>query len=204
MVDAIEKEASELVDKMPEPQEHAIRAEEQARPATFSIVDRLGRPFDPAVHVTKPDGTPEVNVDGTIRQKRGRGARRPESRMGVPARPLSSPQAAGTAIAEGIFSIGQLVGGEEWRPVLSAEHGIDERGSMRDAWVAYCEQKEITDVPPGVAVSLCVIGYIIPRFAMPKTKTRFETAKEWVGGKLGAWRGRKAGRNAARSDNGSN
>jgi len=191
MTDTIEKEAEGLVEKMPEPQEHTIRAEEQAKPATFSIVDRLGRPFDPAIHVTKEDGTPEVNVDGTIRQKRGRGARRPESRLGIPGRALSSPAAAGTAIAEGIFSVGQLIGGDEWRPVFSAEHGINERASMRDAWVAYCEQKEITDVPPGVAVSLCVIGYIIPRFAMPKTKTRFETVKEWIGGKIGAFRRRR-------------
>lgn len=182
---------------MPEAQEHVIgeaaaEAEAAAAASTSapaSAVDRNGRGFDPNLHETDGNGAAVLNKDRTLRLKRGRGAERarlrPEdgpSTIKTPAMASLEPTATKTGhlIAEQIFGVGRMLGGEEWAPQLNPELGLDERAQMRDAWATYCEHKEIRDIPPGMALSMVMLAYISPRLFMPKTKSRLQVAKEWV------------------------
>lgn len=169
--------ADELAADMPPPQEDAIAAETDK--LKLEQRDKRGRIFDPAIHSTR-DGEPILNADGTIRLKRGRGA------GSVLAKPATTDP--GIAIAEAIFTFGQMFGGEEWVPRQDAKYGIDERAQAHDAWQRYCEAKEITDIPPGIAITLCTLGYVVPRLFMPITKTRFQKARLWVVGKYVGWK----------------
>lgn len=200
MSDEVTKVVNSLVDKMPEPQEHAIEAEEKKQEVPRDYFDRDGRPFDPAIHEKQIDGSPILNRDGTLRIKRGRGSPRSvvgETRRaagGPFATPASTPIEAGKQISEAIFAFGQVLGGDEFAPVYNKELGINERAQMYDAWSRYCESKGINDIPPGIAIIIATGGYIIPRFAMPKTKTRLTRVKDWCSGKLATWRNHRAAR----------
>ncbi len=180
-----------IVEEMPTPQPHAIEQaqEETKTTASKAQVDDFGRAFDPAIHATDSDGNPRINKDGTFRKKRGS---QKSSQVNLPGTtPGDVSTKIGKSIAESIFQIGQLIGGEEWAPIRNEEYGVDERRQMHEAWTAYAEEKEIEDFPPGVAVTIAMLGYIVPRFAMPKTKTRAEKFKDWCTLKYVQWKGRK-------------
>lgn len=199
---------------MPVVQSHAIEGaaaetgaeSPQAAPAAAGPTDRQGRGFDPALHETGANGSPVTNKDGTLRLKRGRGAAKAKlnedygpigSAVKTPEMARMEPTATKTGhlIAEQIFGIGRMIGGEEWAPVLNPEYGLDERAQMRDAWAAYCEAKDIQDIPPGIALSMVMFAYASPRLFMPKTKSRLQKAKEWAITKavqLKLWKGRPA------------
>lgn len=193
-VDAI---AEELVETMPEPQEHAIKAEQEKEKLVFdehlattsNLVDRLGRSFDPALHTVDGDGNPKINQNGTLRIKRGRGSPGAKSTLGEIKRDISATS-AGKTIADSIFALGQLLGGEEWAPMLDHERGVDERKSMTDAWSRYADENDWNDIPPGVVVIIVTIGYIAPRLFMPKTKARMSGIREWIGAKYLALKNR--------------
>ena len=206
---------SQIADDMPEPQEHAINTE-QAREAVKSyrsnsyshLTDRNGEAFDPDIHVTDENGEPKLTQNGSLRIKPGKGSSKykrdqgssvgagPRGQTtGAAAGPPRDPYAAGAAIADSIFALGQVIGGDEWAPVHDPKTGTDERAQMKQAWGRYCAEKGIGDVPPGVAVTMVTVAYIAPRLAMPKTKTRLQRAKDWIGNKVARYRMRRAGIN---------
>lgn len=85
--------------------------------------------------------------------------------------------------------MGQVVGGEEWAPMHNKAIGLDERAMMHTAFGDYFVASGKTDIPPGAALTFCVLAYAAPRFAMPKTQTRFQKVKSaivtwWVNRKL--------------------
>lgn len=187
----IENIGDDLTSRMPDVQEHVatdtLQSESISSPA--GPTDRQGRPFDTALHETTPDGKAVLNKDGTIRTRRGtkRGYKR--SRVVDVSQVPDNP---GRAIAESVFALGQLIGGEDFVPVDNPEKGINERATMTSAWEGYCDQKGISDFPPGIALTMAMLGYVIPRFYMDKTKSRFARVKTWAMGKWVAWRERRA------------
>lgn len=207
-----------LANGMPEVQEHAVaQAAAEQQSANANPTDKNGDIFNPAIHVTGPDGQGEKTVRGTWALKRGRKGGNPapvtntgtvrNSTLGGPAAP-PSPQAlqmqqqqalqaqsraAGVAAAEMLFMAGQAFGGEEWAPMENKSIGLDERAMMHGAFGDYFVAKGKTDIPPGAALCFCIIAYAGPRFTMPKTQTRYQKVKGaivtwWVNRKL-----RKAG-----------
>jgi len=68
-----------------------------------------------------------------------------------------------------LVSVGRMIGGEEWEPKTEP---IDEMGNLQAAFGDYFRAKDIRDVPPGLALSIAIIGYAAPRFTAPKTKER--------------------------------
>jgi hypothetical protein len=210
----VEQIATALAGSMPDVQEHAVaqaQREQQANDA--APTDKHGAQFDPAIHVIGPDGKGVLTVRGTWAQKRGRkagsaapvtnGASVRNSTLGGPAA-QPSPQAAqlaqqqaqqaqaraaGVAAAEMLFMIGQTIGGEEWRPMADKAIGIDERATMHQAFGDYFVASGKTDIPPGAAYAMMQKVSAAPRFAMPKTQTRFQKIKGaivtwWVNRKL--------------------
>jgi hypothetical protein len=194
---------------MPEVQQHAIDAEaketEQTIKANEGRKDKQGRAFDASIHKTGADGQPALNADGSLRIKPGWGspsfnkeAKPTNSRLNVdPVRPMQSgPMLArdtGRQIASTIFALGIAVGGDEWRPIVDEQHGIDEQRSMQEAWGRYCEATGMNDIPPGIALTITMVAYIGPRFAQPKTKARATTAYGWVKNTYIRWQLRRRG-----------
>ncbi len=203
-----------LANGMPEVQEHAVaQAAAEQQSANANPTDKNGDVFDPATHVTGPDGKGMLTVRGTWAQKRGRkgGNSAPvtnagtvrNSTLGGPAAP-PSPQAlqmqqqqalqaqsraAGVAAAEMLFMAGRAFGGDEWAPMENKSIGLDERAMMHSAFGDYFVAKGKTDIPPGAALCFCIIAYAGPRFTMPKTQTRYQKVKGaivtwWVNRKL--------------------
>lgn len=210
--------ASDLAGSMPDVQQHAVDMAAQELQARESAqTDKAGVSFDPSVHVVGADGKGVLTVRGTWAQKRGRkagnaGSVQPVTKpgnsvLGGPAAPQSPQQAqamqlqhqeaqsrqAGVAAAEMLFMAGRAIGGEEWEPATDAKIGLDERAMMRQAFGDYFVASGKTDIPPGTALAFCIIAYAAPRFAMPKTQSRFQRVKGaivtwWTNRKL-----RKAG-----------
>lgn len=207
--------ATSLAQSMPDVQEHAVQQSlSQAAQAASAQADGAGVPFDPAIHVTGADGKGVTTVRGTWALKRGRKATNAGNAQSVTKSTLGGPaavtpqqmtqqaqqaatdaksRAAGVAAAELLFAVGQMIGGEEWSPMQNKALGLDERPVMHSAFGDYFVATGTTDIPPGAALTFCIIAYIAPRFAMPKTQTRFgkikgAIAQWWVNRKL-----RKAG-----------
>jgi len=91
--------------------------------------------------------------------------------------------ACGVTVAETIFTLGQAIGGDDWKPTEN------ERSYMVDAWSSYFRAKGITDLPPGWAVLIATAAYAVPRFRKPKTQARVIAAylkvRSWVRGLMG-------------------
>lgn len=180
----VEKVADDLTSRMPEVQEHVVDAASTEGPK-----DKDGQVFDTAIHEVDHEGKPRFRKDGSFAKQRG--TKKGYKRSHV-VDTSQIPDNPGRAIAESIFVIGQLIGGEDFTPILNEERGVDERKTMTSAWEGYCEQKDIKDFPPGIALTMAMLGYIVPRFYMEKTKSRFSQGKEWLAGKYGEWKGKRA------------
>lgn len=188
--DAISSIATDLYDdNRPTPSQHAIDAE-RAEAESKIILDKSGAAFDPAQHASDKDGNPLYGVAGNFQKKRGRRAgasNKHGSKIGTPAQGPQSVQNSGQsfkmigqATAESVFMAGRVIGGEDWEPIKNDDLGIDERAQMSEAWAQYAEAKQWKDIPPGVLVSIVMLGYIGPRLAKPKTKTRIKVAWLWL------------------------
>lgn len=183
---SVDSIGEELTKEMPEPQEHAIEQEqEKASKEQANTVDRTGNAFNPDIHETDAQGLPRLNKDGTVKKKRGNkgGKSTLVTKAAIP-----TAAKTGQAIADGIFSVGILVFGEDGKPITNAEYGLDERANMYGAWSRYCEAKDIDDFPPGVAVTIATMGYIVPRLFSEKAKPRLAKVKAWLTAKWLAFR----------------
>lgn len=156
--------------------------------------DKHGFKFDPEVHKVNRDGTPKVTGDGLLWRKPGKRPAKsksvifrggPDQGTGTdesghqpqPGTESAHYQAAGAVMAETIFSIGQMFMGREWAPVQT--EGMDERAAMADAWAQYFRAKGIHDIPPGVAVSIAMASYALPRLALESTRTKMGRMRSW-------------------------
>lgn len=190
--EAAEGAASQILGQMPEPQEHAIQQHEtQAAIEAANVeLDDEGTPFDPAIHT----GTKLKN--GTWRKRKAAGGNSPRSRVARPrgeSVELSPEQqqasaletqarAAGAAAAATLFMMGQMLGGPEWKPEP------EEIELQTKAWGDYFVAKGHTDFPPGLALTVAIVGYAGPRFMMPETQSRVSKAKGWITLRLTKWK----------------
>lgn len=195
-----------LADASPKPNGSAINASEEkaaAKTAEFAdLRDVHGLRFDPAIHVTDADGNPKLTKTKKLRRKSGRKPGQTAKTIfdskdrnvtGLSVDEKVQARATGEAAASALIMLGVVVGGDEWNPVIDESSGLDERQNLSHAFGDYFEQKELTDIPPGVALTIAISAYMIPRFTMPKTQTRFQTFKEWIATKLAKRRVRKNG-----------
>jgi len=200
------------------------------------LTDKDGNPFDPSIHRTDSNGEPIVTSAGNLQKKPGRkkgspgnnktsgaksrGGGAQQSRLHIPGMESQEsasadtggltggdPRMTGYMIAEQIFSVGQLIGGQEWAPFemlnpdAAKQYGIAERHNMRETWAVYCEQKGIRDIPPGIAVTMVMMQYAGLRMAMPQTQSRLQRVKSWLYSKYASYKAKRSGRNA-RSNSG--
>jgi hypothetical protein len=97
------------------------------------------------------------------------------------------------ATAQAIFMLGIVAGGSEWQPRVDNSIGLNEAETMTKAWRDYYASKGIRDIPPGVALTIALTAYTLPRAMMPQTQGRLKRVKNWLGSKWLAWKSRRAG-----------
>jgi len=88
-------------------------------------------------------------------------------------------RATGVASANMLISLGRAIGGEEWKPIKNTEYKIDEKLNLENAFADYFEATGKTDIPPGMALTIAVGAYALPRFTMPATQKRAGKVKQW-------------------------
>ena len=191
-----------LIADAPLPQEHAIQ-EFQIQAKAELLKDTKGAEFSDAVHARNSDGSPRKTSGGEWAKKRGRKAGTATGSADVARSVVAAPGAqvggsgsAARTIGEGaattLITVCRSVGGDEWEPVVRVDLGMDEAANLRKLFGDYFVAKNYKDIPPGVALTIGLLGYAGPRFFMPKTRGRLQIAKEWIFAKYLALRVRKS------------
>jgi hypothetical protein len=193
--DVLEKEAAKPLEAAlpPSPAPKPPKAVEGAR-------DRQGREFDPALHEVDEKGQPRLNRDGFLAGKPGRPGKfkkEHEKRAGqAPADPQAAPAQPGqpdlaeiqrrntARISAAVFiRFGVGFFGDEWLPMK--RDGLDEQEDLTNSFDEYYKSKGVSDLPPGWALALGLLGYAAVRLHLPKTQTRmqivFLSLKQWLG-----------------------
>ena len=142
--------------------------------------DSAGTLFDPSIHSTDDNGKPIETKTGKWRKKRGPKTGQRQTVDPADANQQRNALSAGYMTAQMIFLTCQTVFGNEWVPVKSKEHGIDEEKNMVDAWTAYYLQTGTQEPPAWVVVCIACMGYAAPRLQAPKTKSKLARMWEWA------------------------
>jgi len=126
-------------------------------------LDREGQPFNSSLHVTRPDGSPDLGPGGRLkrragRPRRGRVAGEKEGSSLLPPAPMAGETAdtAATAAAVTVASLvglAAMLGGAHWQASRS------ELAMLTDAWTNYYRARGVVDLPPEVALLLVVGAY---------------------------------------------
>lgn len=198
--------AGKLAGEMPPPTPGAVEAE-AAETREPTLLDRLGRAFDPAIHQTV-NGKPKITRDGRVAIKQGTGGRsKPTtSEQGKSTLPpnLEAPQdenaatrgVAALTVANEIALL-TILFGPAWKPA------VEENAALVEAWATYYKEKGIEEVSPTALLLLVHTGYAAKRIGEDaQTKTRLAALRDRA--KLGLRRmfRRRRGAFADPGDNG--
>jgi hypothetical protein len=96
------------------------------------------------------------------------------------ATPKANYLALGGIAASMTFTIGTIIGGDEWRPITDKSTGEDEKQMLSTAYGDYFEHVGIEDIPPGAALAMALISYASRRVTMPKTQSRYNKFTGWI------------------------
>lgn len=181
---SLDSVSNEFSSTMPDVQEHALEQERisavDTRDKYSELKDRKGNPFDPSLHKTNAAGEPVLTATGKLSIKPGRkdGSPTKAAKSSISAVSITESarekeqkaRIAGIAAANMLTTLGMTFGYDEWRPIK--QDGIDEQQNLNTAFGDYFVAKNIDDFPPGLALTIAVCGYVLPRFTMPQTKER--------------------------------
>ena len=174
---------------MPEVSDNAIEAQEAKDAQIEDDVaqhDSAGTAFDPEKHMVR-DGKPHLTKTGRYRRltktSLATGSKSSVGHLadnkGKKVKTTAENLALGTVAATMTFSLGVLAGGIEWLPIKDNKTGVDETLMLQKAYGDYFAATGKTDFPPGVALTIALIGYAVPRFAKPKTQNRVKVISKW-------------------------
>jgi len=152
------------------------------------LKDSGGNNFDSSIHIfDEITGKPKLTKTGKFRKKPGRKTSTGDGSAQSESKRLSCRE-AGKVSAEGVFLIGQSVFGEEWKPVIDPETGINEPENLTTAFAAYYEATGFRDPPPWLMLVMGLGAYAGPRLAAPKTQGKLKRFTQWIGLRLTGWR----------------
>ena len=195
-VDAIH---DEILDASPDPNLEVIAAhsveEEQTLREQVRDTDKDGTIFNADIHAVNKDGDPSVTPTGKFRKKRGSIV----ATKTVAAQTIqdeAAARAAGHLAADMMIGTAVVLLGDEWIPVgVTGEQEpikFDEHSNLRRVFGEYFVAKNISDFPPGIALSIAVSSYAGARLAGGKeTKSRLSEAWAWTSDKFKKWFGKE-------------
>jgi hypothetical protein len=201
-IQALDAIADDLISDMPDVSQHAIDAENQRESAEIAkfahLTDRFGVSFDPAIHKTKADGSPSLTKTDKL-------IRRPEAGSNSPGRKptdktpgktgdekspdqtrIIQAHASAQVATAVLINLGVGIGGDEWKPRKLDD--FDESEYLTSAFRDYFAAQETPELSPKAALSIALMAYAMPRFAMPNTRKRSATGVKWVYTKWVEWR----------------
>lgn len=215
--ESIENAHETILEDSPLPNKPAIEAQADATATKIKDAkgnkDSFGTVFDPALHAVNVEGAPSRTPLGKFRKKRGTSSVSTTSKALVAAQQTEQQKQA--ARAAGQLAADMMIGscvtllGEEWVPVTTGVDKkaepvkFDEHSNLRRSFADYFEAKNIRDFPPGIALSIAMTSYIMPRVIGGKeTKSRLAKAKVWIAEKYAAMRKKKDATQPDSGDNG--
>lgn len=182
--------AAELIDTMPDVSEHAIaeHAEQQRENHANESSD---------TDTVKPAAATDKKPPRS-RAKKSSVARKTKQQLADEEAALKNAAATQTgATCAGLFiMLATAIGGADFVPRVD-EH-TNESDMLTNAFSDYCRDKEIGDVPAGVALCLALALYTVPRFQMPKTRSRITVAWDYITGRYASWKLRRIEKRAKR------
>lgn len=212
--DSIEDAHENIQEGSSLPNEPAIEAHSDATIQKVKdakgVKDSFGTVFDPALHAVNSEGEPSRTPLGKFRKRRGTSSVSTKNKALVAqqqtAEQKASARAAGTLAADMMIGSCVTLLGDEWIPVGTKEQKdavkFDEHSNLRRSFADYFEARNISDFPPGIALSIAMTSYIMPRVVGGKeTKSRLAKAKVWITEKYDNMRKKK---DAAQPDSGNN
>lgn len=192
--------AGEHMSSMSPPSEHAIAAEKEDNEKLSGLVDKSGTPFDAEQHATDDEGQPLKTAAGNWRKRPGRKkGDGPRSTLNTKNNGSATKQETGqseasyvsaVATVDSMGMLAQMLGGNEYQyKRVLGEDGktvlVDERENGVQAFTAYYEQKGVTDIPPGLAITIWAMMYIAPRLSQDKrAHNKFKMAWHWFLSKI--------------------
>jgi hypothetical protein len=152
-----------------------------AQPAESTpVTDKGGNIFDANLYESD-NGIPRLTVDGMFKKKRGRGA----NRVAMPADVTGAEQPAviqeqcGQVSAKLFIAMGILLLGDDFRAENQAEEKV-----LADAFKAYLQSKNLSDIPAGWALAIILVQYTATRLTKPTIRTKiigfFGYCKGWI------------------------
>ncbi len=212
--DSLDEVHENIQEESSAPNVAAIDAQQSATVETAKIAsgntDKAGTIFDPKLHAVNSDGEPSLTPLGKFRKKRGTSSVSTTNKELIAQQQTDAQKAA--ARAAGQLAADMMIGscvtllGEEWIPI--GETGkqepatFNEHENLRRAFGDYFAAKNISDFPPGMALSIALTSYMMPRFAAGKeTQTRLAKAKIWITEKFNGMK-KRGKKNAAQSNTG--
>lgn len=201
----VQAHAAAIIENIPEPTESAIEVHAhetaQIEQAASGLVDKNGNSFDPQLHQVDKDGKPKESATGKLMLKRGRksGATRskPKSTVNIPGAQgkqepgqpgltesqLQQAAVTGNVAASMLVNVSMMIGGKDFAPGKDPATGIDEKAALDSAFTDYFIATGKTDFPPGVALTLTIGMYVLPRLTMPTVQTNLKAK----GGRIYTW-----------------
>lgn len=162
------------------------KPKEKKRKPVKGVTDKHGQPFNPEIHESDSEGRPVINKkDGFLKLKPGRHKNPDRQYSGASPKAAASPSSQveidevltqrryAAEISSSLFiNTGVMVFGQEWLPRKSDQ--IDEHRDVTGYFEKYFEVKGISDIPPGLALALGLIGYGAVRLHLPETRSRMQ------------------------------
>lgn len=159
-------------------------------PETPSIVGSQNQPeiFNPDIHAVDADGLPLKNKNGKYSKKRGRKSGQTQqvtaSIMDTDNAKLQKAHAAAVAVVQSLFILGSVIGGEEFRPIVDNEKGINEPLMLTQAWTEFFVTSDIESIPTWLGAAIATTAFFATRFTMPVTQSRLSSFWDWITSKF--------------------
>lgn len=145
-----------------------------------TFTDVAGTVYNPAIHEwDAANNRPRTTVAGKFRTKRGGGAKNAAQAE----KQQERTENAGTVdygrmakfVTGNLFAVAESAIGPEWKPTAR------EQDQLEFYTEAYCRSMGFTDIPPGMALCVCLGMYAIPRINHPNTKAKLRNIAAKVG-----------------------
>lgn len=179
-----------LID-VPEVSEHAIAAQtvrDDKELEDLKLFDSGGNSFDASKHAVNSEKKPLITKLGRYRKiskNKNIPTNTNRSTVGLltdKQPPTANYAAIGSVAATLTFTVGTVIGGDEWQPIIDKSTGDNERELLSTAYGEYFASTGLVDIPPGAALAVALLSYASRRFSMPKTQTRYNRLIKWLSG----------------------